>query len=56
MKLVVILLINTMLMACSGNAGKKIDMDSLKGNLPTAPITSPNDTLRLDSTKSDHHE
>lgn len=39
-------------MGCGGEANQKIDIDSIKGNLPTAPITPPTDTLRIDSTKS----
>ncbi|MFT3747757.1 MAG: hypothetical protein QM768_05545 [Agriterribacter sp.] len=38
--------------SCSGSA-TRTDVDSIKGNLPTAPATPPKDTLRIDSTVKD---
>lgn len=34
------------------NAAKKIDMDSLKGQLPTAPITPPDTSRQFDTTQA----
>lgn len=56
MKPAAIIIITCLLIGCGGEASQKIDIDSIKGNLPTAPITPPTDTLRIDSSKSQPHD
>lgn len=59
LKFATLLIIQFFLMAACNNANnpdKKIDIDSLKGQLPTAPITPPDTARQFDTSSTERKQ